>query len=924
MFATRPPLRSVPVLPVLLVVGLLAGSAGAEEMLEIPFEKHVLENGLTVILHQDSKAPVVAVNVWYHVGSKNEVEGRTGFAHLFEHIMFNGSENYDEYYREAFGRVGATGMNGTTDSDRTNYFETVPTTALDLTLFLESDRMGHLLGAVTQEKLDQERGVVQNEKRQREGQPYGKAWGLLTESAYPDGHPYSWSPIGSMEDLTAATLEDVHGWFETWYGPSNAVLSIAGDIDPTTTLEKVRTYFADIPPGPTLTRPGAWPVPMTGSKRIVHVERVPQARLYRTWNTAEFGHADNVDLDLLSAILAEGKTARLYERLVYRDQIATDVTAFFYEREIAGNFVVMATAHPEANLADVEAALEEEMARLLEEGPTEAEVERARSLRRASFIRGIERIGGFGGKSDVLARGQVYGGDPGWYRTYLKDLAGASAESVAGAARTWLADGDLTLEVRPRAELAAVGESIDRSALPMPESFPEARFPDARRGQLDNGLRVLVVERPAVPIVEARMVFDAGYAADRRDRLGTANLALEMLDEGAAGKTALEIGDRLDALGARISSGSNADLSFVGLSALSGSYGASLDVLTDVVLRPDFPEAELARLRREQLAQIGREKVQPTSMAMRVLPGLLYGPDHAYSIPLTGSGTEESVRAIERQDLVRFHHEWFRPGAATFVAVGDTTLEETMELLEGRFGEWEAAPVPEKNVGPAPAPERATVYLLDRPDSEQSSVFAAQLVPGRGHEDDLELEAAAQVLGGSATARLNDNLRRDKHWSYGSFAFLADSRGPRPLVGFAAVQADKTADALGEIAKEMRGIAGERPPSKEEIAETQDRQTLTLPGQWETAGAILRSWVDVLQFDLDDDWWNRYPEQVRALDSASVGDVASRHLDADRLVYVVVGDRAVLEESLRALDLGPVVALDPDGKPMTESVEAAD
>ncbi|MBA3583680.1 MAG: insulinase family protein, partial [Gemmatimonadetes bacterium] len=409
--------------------------------IDIPYQKFVLDNGLTLIVHEDHKAPIVAVNVWYHVGSKNEKPGKTGFAHLFEHLMFNGSENFNDDYFQPFERVGATDMNGTTNPDRTNYFQNVPTPALDLALWMESDRMGNMLPAIDEARLDEQRGVVQNEKRQGENQPYGVTRQLLTENTYPEGHPYSWTTIGSMEDLDAAAIEDVHEWFGTHYGAANAVIAIAGDIDTEEVRQKVERYFGWVPSGPPVAKQEVWIAKMEGTHRQTVQDRVPQARIYMTWNVPPAGWAEFDYLDLVSDVLSTGKNSRLYKRLVYDDQIATDVAAFVIGREIGSQFRIQTTAKPGQDLAAIERAVDEELARFLAEGPTDEEMQRARTEYGARFIRGIERIGGFGGKSDILAQSEVYGGSPDAYQERLQRAAAATTEDLHDAAREWLSDG---------------------------------------------------------------------------------------------------------------------------------------------------------------------------------------------------------------------------------------------------------------------------------------------------------------------------------------------------------------------------------------------------------------------------------------------------------------------------------------------------
>ena len=486
----------------------------ARAPIDIPYQQFRLNNGLTVIVHEDHKAPIVAVNLWYHVGSKNERPGRTGFAHLFEHLMFNGSENFNDDFFKPFDQIGVTDQNGTTNEDRTNYFQNVPVNGLDMVLWLESDRMGHLLGAIDTARLDEQRGVVQNEKRQGENEPYGQVWNLISENTYPRGHPYSWSVIGSMEDLNAASLDDVREWFRTYYGPNNAVLVVAGDVTVPDVRARVERYFGDIPPGPPIATHETWIAPMTGTKRQRMEDRVPQARIYKVWNIPQWGSADADYLDLLTDVLSSGKTSRLYERLVYRDQIATDVAAFIDAKEIGGQVIVMATARPGGDLAAVERAIDEEMARLLRDGPTPAEMSRVKTQTRANFLRGVERIVGFGGNSELMAQSLVYGGSPEFYKVRMQRMETATAENLRDAGRRWLGDGQYILEVHPFPELAAGTGGADRSRLPEVGTAPTPHFPALQRTTLSNGLKVVLAQRDAVPVVNMRLLVDAGYAAD--------------------------------------------------------------------------------------------------------------------------------------------------------------------------------------------------------------------------------------------------------------------------------------------------------------------------------------------------------------------------------------------------------------------------
>jgi len=677
--------------------------------IDIPYERFVLDNGLTVIVHEDHKAPIVAINTWYHVGSKNEKPGKTGFAHLFEHLMFGGSEHAPGRYIDGMERIGATDLNGTTNPDRTNYFENVPTSAVDFTLWMESDRMGHLLGALDQKTLDLQRGVVQNEKRQGENQPYGVTRQLLTQNTYPAGHPYSWTTIGDMADLDAASMKDVQEWFKTYYGPSNVVLVLAGDIDAKTAREKVEKYFGDIPSGPPVAHQQVWVAKMTGTHRQVVQDRVPQARIYKVWNIPEYGSAEGDYLDLVSDCLSSGKSSRFYKRLVYEDQIATDAVAFTDLREIGGQFYVRATARPGQSIAQVEKELDEELLRFLKNGPTAEELQRVKAQYQANFIRGIERIGGFGGKSDRLAESQVYRGSADAYKISLKRVQEATAEDLRAAAQRWLSDGVYILEVDSFPDYKTASAGVDRSKAPDTGTPPELKLPKLQRATLSNGLKVILAERHEVPLVNFTLAADAGFASDASATPGTANLAMQVLTDGTRTRNALQISDELETLGATLRGSSNLDLSFISLSALTAKLDPSLDLFADVALHPSYPETEVKREQKLVLAGIDREQNTPATLALRVLPALLYGPGHPYGNPLTGSGTKESVAKLTREDLVKFHDTWLRPNNSTLIVVGDTTLKEVTPKLEKLFAGWKSGSVPAKNVKTVPVATKSTV-----------------------------------------------------------------------------------------------------------------------------------------------------------------------------------------------------------------------
>ena len=894
------------------LITLFSGAASAADV-DIVYREFTLDNGLRLVVHEDNKAPIVAVNIWYHVGSRNEEPGKTGFAHLFEHLMFNGSENYNDEFFKPFERVGATNMNGTTWFDRTNYFENVPKTALDMALWMESDRMGHMLGAVTQERLDEQRGVVQNEKRQGDNQPYGKTEYHILEGVFPAGHPYSWSTIGSMADLNAASLDDVHEWFRTHYGPNNAVIVIAGDVSADSVYEKVKTYFADIPPGPPGAKVESWTVRLEQDKREVMQDRVPQSRLYKVWGGPRFSEEDADLLQLADAVLTAGKTSRLYNRLVYTDQIATDVSSFQFSGDIAGYYQITASAQPGSETGPVELAINEELERFLRDGPTKDELERAKTRLVSGVVRGLEQVGGFGGKSDILARNAVYAGDPGFYKVSLRRLESATPEAVRAAANRWLSAGAYHLEVHPFPDLRAATVGADRSQLPETTDFPEVEFTAFERDFLENGMELIVAERSAIPVVNLSLRFDAGYASDQFGEAGTSSLAMAMLDEGTNRRTALEISDEAARLGARIAAGSGIDSSVVSLNALKENLDDSLDLYSDIVLNPDFPERELDRLRKQRLAGIQQEKTQPVGMALRLFPRLLYGDNHAYSLPLTGSGTEESVARITRDSLINYHQTWFRPNNATMIVVGDTTMGEIKPKLERLFRNWEAHDVPTKNIADVALRDREAVYIIDRPGAEQSVLLAANIAPRRGSGNEIAIESMNEIIGGSFTSRINMNLCEDKSWAYGAFTLMLDTKGQRPFIAYAPVQTDKTMESMAELKRELVDYLGDQPADDDELDKVKDNSTLSLPGRWETASAVLQDIGQIVTYDLPDDYWNTYAQNVRDLSLDQVNEAAHDTIRPDNLVWVVVGDREQIESRIRELELGEITLLDVDG-----------
>jgi len=887
--------------------------------IHIPFKKYILSNGLRLIVHEDFKAPIAAVNVWYHVGSKNEKEGKSGFAHLFEHLMFNGSENYNTDYFQALEAIGATDMNGTTNNDRTNYFQNIPIGALEQVLWLESDRMGHLTGAIDQAKLDEQRGVVINEKKQGENQPYSKEEDLFTEAMYPKGHPYSWTVIGSMEDLNGASVEDVHEWFKNYYGAANAVIVIAGAIKAEEALEKVKKYFGHIPCGPTIARHEV-NIPMrTGHSRQEYEDHVPEAKVSIAWNVPQWGTLEAAHLDLIAAILSSGKTSRLYKRLIYDQPLATSVTAVNYSREIAGNFFIECKVRPGQKPDEIEQTIHSILTEFLTHGATEEELIKVKSQYFAAFIKGVERIGGFGGKSDVLAESEIFGDRPDFFHTYNEFLEYTSLADLKDTANRWLKDGSHTVIAKPFPVYTTEPTQVDRKNMPAPVATPPSEFPNVQKARLSNGLEVVLARRPDSPTVVMGLMMHGGFSTDMiSGKSGLASIAMNMLDEGTANLNALEISENLSLLGASIQSINDMDRSYLTLNTLKQSLEPSLDIFADILLHPSFPPSDFDRIKSLQIAGIQREKTNPIHMALRVMPKFLYGADHPYNQPLSGSGFEESVNQITLEDVRQFYINWIQPNQATLAVVGDLEMDDLLPLLEEKIGSWQSSAEVRYSI-PLPQDQSGNIlYLLHKPEIQQSVLMAGYTIAPYGLISEIAKEPLMNILGGDFTSRINLNLREDKHWTYGARAFVRDTIGARPFITYTQVQIDKTKESIDEIIKEFNWITGEKPITPAEFEKTKNNQIMALPGIWETNAAVFASLSELIKFNLDDNYWKDYSMRVRALDLEQVHQLTKELVSADKLKWFVVSNKEVVLPALKELGFSQIILVDADGNQLEQ------
>ena len=886
----------------------------------IPHQKFVLDNGLTVIVHEDHKAPVVGVSMWYNVGSKDEPNGKTGFAHLFEHLMFNGSENLPGDYFTYLQQIGATDVNGTTSFDRTNYFQTVPTGALERTLFMESDRMGHLLGAVSQKVLDNQRGVVQNEKRQGVNRPGGLVFYEVLKNLFPEGHPYYHTTIGSMADLDAASLGDVAAWFHNRYGPNNAVLVLAGDIDAAAVRPLVEKYFAAIPRGP-VNNPAQAAIPtLAAPKSLVMKDHVATTTVSRYWAVPGLLDRQLVALDVGGSVLGGLASSRFDKTLVRDEQIAVSASANMYALQRVGIFFVQATVKPGIDPALVEKRLDELIAQYIAEGPTEAEVQRATLGEVGGRIRALEQVGDFGGKAVTLAEGQTFAGDSDFYKKTLATYASITPAEVQAAMKQWLTRPALSVRLEPGERPPYVETQFKpdgkvppskTAAVPGPKrdippvgQLSSLDFPDVTHTRLANGIAVDYAQRSAVPVTQLALSFDAGDAADDPAARGVQGLALGMLEEGTSKLDAQAFSEAKERLGVEIDTSSSLDRSTVTMSALSANLSPSLGLVGDMVREPAFAASALARVKAQSLTAISQLQKDPNGIAARALPALLYGPNHPYAA-LRG-GDAAALTAVTREDLLAFKDRWLRPDNLKIFVVSDRPLAEIMPLLNEQFGTWQASAAPKgvKSFGATPArPATSRIVLIDRPGSPQSVISGGQLTPLDPKGDVVAASTANDVLGGDFLSRINMDLRESRGWSYGAYGNLSLREHSVPYVISAPVQANRTGEAIAELDKLVGGILGANAISADELGRVTANSINELPGRFETSSAVLSAMMTNDLLGRPDDYYETLAGRYRALTAPTVNSALRQVLARKGFVWVVVGDAASVKPQLAKLGM---------------------
>lgn len=900
-----PPVKSVPI-PALV------------KQVAIPHSSFTLPNGLRVIVHEDHKAPIVAVSMWYNVGSKDEPKGKTGFAHLFEHLMFNGTENMPGDFFQYLQQIGATDYNGTTSFDRTNYFQTVPKGALDRALFMESDRMGYLLGAVTQGVLDNQRGVVQNEKRQGDSAPGGLVYYDVFATLFPEPHPYHHMSIGSMADLDRASLADVKQWFRDKYGPNNAVLVLAGDLTAAEARPLVEKYFGAIPRGP-VNRPAMASVPtLSAPKTIEMKDTVAAVSIQRFWAVPGLLDPQLAAIDIGGSVLGGLASSRLDKILVRDEKIALAVTASLTPLQRAGIFQMGATVTPGVDPQLVARRLDEVLKQFIAEGPTADEVQRAVMREVSGRVRGLEQVGDFGGKAVALAEGYTYAHDSNFYKKTLADYAAITPGRVRSAMGQWLKRPALTIVLTPGErpaydEAKTVAEATPADAAPKPNptrqvppvgQLAELDFPTIEHVRLGNGIPVHYVQRAAVPVTQMAIAFDAGDSSDSPAARGLASFTMNLLNEGTATMSSQEFAEAEERLGANISASNSADRSYAMVNALSANLAPSLDLLSEFLRQPAFAPAEIERVKKQSLTGIEQMQKDSSRVAARLMPTVLYGPNHPYGGP--AGGDPKAIAGFTRNDLVGFQQRWLRPDNARIFIVSSMPLSEVKPMLEARFGTWTPPSTP-KGVktfaGANPRPSAPKILLINRPGKPQASIAAAQLLPLDPKSDIIPLSAANRAIAGDFLSRLNMNLRESKGWSYGVGGREGLTQNAVSYSLSAPVQIDRTGDTIAELNREMTEFLSTKGVTEEELARIRARAIGELPGQFETAGAVISAMMSMDLLGRPDDYYEKLPGKYRALTTASADAAIRAAVDPKGFTWIVAGDAAKIRPQLEKLGM---------------------
>jgi zinc protease len=919
-----------------------AHAQAAHKLPEIKYQKFTLPNGLTVMTHEDHRLPLVSVDLWYHVGPLNEKPGRTGFAHLFEHMMFEGSEHVGaKAHIRDVEAAGATDVNGTTDFDRTNYFETMPSNQLELALWLESDRMGFLMEGLDRQKLINQKDVVRNERRQGEGRPYDVADEEVYHQLFPKGHPYYGDVIGSHADVESTRIADVRDFHQQFYTPNNASIAIAGDFDAAKLKAMLEKYFGPIPRGPAVEPVTVVTPPITSQRRATITDTVRLERLTVAWLTPPAFTPDAYSSRSALYALGMAKASRLDQTLVYKSQTAQSVTCRVQELKLAGVAECSITAKPGVKLEDLEATFWDEVAKLQKDGPTDEEVEAAKATELTQKISGLQRLGGFGGVADTLDRYNQYTGDPGFLTKDVKmtdDVTAASTKAAAikyltkdSAVVVYCVPGKKVLDDVPRspadtdADVKLVNPYTPefetaqdwRKTQPQPGPAPELHLPVPTEFKLENGLKVLLVEDHALPVVTAEIVSRAGSVDNPQDKSGLATLTAEVMGDGTSSRSLTQLAEDQESIGTMIGTSAGMDNSTVSMGLLTYHLDKGMELLSDVVQHPAFRAEDFDRRRKQRLLRISQETDNVQNMALRVGPKLLFG-DQPYG--MASSGTAESVNSFTASDISGFYSGHYVPGDSALVLAGDLTRAEAEKLAKQYFGNWSGTAAPAVSVPAASAPPATHVVIVDKPGAPQTMLAAFGFgVPANSPDADA-LDVLNYTLGGSFGSRINMNLREEHGYTYGAQTVFREYRESGAFFSVALVRTDVTAPAAKEMMKEIRNFPV-NPSTEAELNDAKESSIRSLPGDFETTSAIAGAISSIFVYDYPLDHYAALPAKYQAITQADIARVAKQYLHPDQLIVLAAGDRSKIEAPLKDAGVGPVEVRDINGKLATDTAK---
>ena len=907
---------------------------------KIDYEKYQLDNGLTIILHEDKSDPIVGIAIQYHVGSNREIPGRTGFAHLFEHMLFQESQHVgqDQFFK-IIQNAGGT-LNGGTSKDGTVYYEVIPKNALETALWLESDRMGWLLSTVTQAAFENQQEVVQNEKRQRvDNRPYGHSNYVMIKNMYPEDHPYNWTTIGELEDLQNATLTDVREFYEQWYGPNNATMVIAGDINKREVKSLVEKYFGEIKPGPDNGDPEPQLVKLSKTKKVYHEDNFARSpRLTMNFASVDQRHFDAPALELLGQLLGDGKKSPLYKVIVEEKKLAPSVYARSGTQEVAGTFDVVLTGFPSTNLTAAENAIFEAFERFETDGFTTEDLERLKAKYETSFYNGISSVLG---KGYQLAYYNEYYGSPDAiavelqkvldvnisdvkrvYEKYVKNQNYVLTSFVPRGKVNLVADGSELFSIKEekivknvaksagsgRMDIAKIPSTFDRSSKPIDGPQPRLNLPKVWKHDYEKGIAIYGAKHDELPLVSFGITMEGGMLLDNPNKIGVANLVTDIMMQGTANKTPIELEEAIDALGSSINMSTGKQSININVNTLKRNFLPTLALVEEILFEPRWDSNEFERVKRQTAELIKRRSAVPSTIASRVFNKLNYGSHILANATL---GTVESVQSISLDDLKNYVNANFSADLATISIVGDISRSEAVNAFKNIVNRWDAKEVDFPNYQ-IPSPNKnAKVYFVDVPNAKQSEIRIGYLGIPRTHEDFYSTTIMNMKLGGNFSGDVNMVLREEKGFTYGARTGFSGSKFPGTFTASSAVRSNTTEESVNIFKTLLTNYSN--PITEEDLEFTKNVTLKSNARRFETLGALRGMIANIATYGLPFDYIKNEEDQVRSMTIQSHNELVKKYIRPDEMIYLVVGDAKTQMDGLKSLGYGDPVLLNENG-----------